>query len=155
MITTENARLLRNYHLNHLRKWVERHPDARKPKPTFDYWEAMTNPDSPVYFKTDNRNDGALRIFIKTLNTFMDESPGEWVQAGDIHIMTIPVADKFTWIMHTTTDVYALSKPEDKNYIKSFRNLTTGKDVTLNEYVMLYEQIVEPLKTNENQEEKE
>ena len=136
------AKQFRNYHLNHAKKWTTTHPDAKEPKPCFDYWLAMRDPEARVLFKKNNRNDGAVRIFIKELTTIAENHPGEWVQKGDTYVMSTIVNYTYVWTMHNNDMVAVLTKPCNKNHIVSFFNASIGSLISFNEYVELYKDIV-------------
>ena len=136
------AKQFRNYHLNHAKKWNEKHPGAKEPKPCFDYWHAMKDPEAKVLFKKNNRNDGALRVFVKTLTQIAETNPGEWVQKGDTYVMSTIVGDDYVWTIHNSDFVAVLTKPQNQNHITAFYNATLGSPIDFREYVTLYNDIV-------------
>lgn len=136
------AKKFRNYHLNHAKKWNELHPGAKEPKPCFDYWAVIKDPTTKALFKKNNRNDGALRVFLKELYNVAENQPGEWVQYKDTYVMCITVGDDYVWTIHNSDIVAVLTKPVKQNHITAFYNATTGTPIEFREYVTLYEDII-------------
>ena len=102
----------------------------------------MRDPKTRVLFKKNNRNDGAVRIFIKELTTIAENHPGEWIQKGDTYVMSTIVNDTYVWTMHNNDMVAVLTKPCTKNHIVSFFNASIGSLISFDEYVELYKDIV-------------